>query len=716
MYRASSSVRVCSLAILAGVAWLDAMPRAADGAGAFATPRHVWDSYQQALADKHFGRAFESLTPGAQEEHLERCILGGLMLAEETHGAPDAPKEFERLRDRLREVMRSHGIDPRRVAEAFEAAHRKASEADVDLSEERSRQLLLNYLKGDRKKFFQDAMSAISEFQRLIAAKDGEAPAAAESRCGGGAGEPGAEVLGVRLRGDRAFMVIRRRLPEGSVLMHGSLRIRYTTETHYFRRIDGRWFLASENNEPVQAPLHVIKESNLPYSCEFEMDCGDAMRFGLPSGKELAVWCSGTPFIGQALGEGMLTISYGEKPFRSAPLKYRKLREGERVVAGEDSYIRMGGVTTGSNRPGWCQRDLYIGDYRILLEENAGKEGTLLLKVQVRVATPSERLHGDAEREHYIKQLTSASPAEQRAAIEKLHEMVSIGSIRGSESDKIAGAIRPLLKHSDAAVSNAAFGALCSLGDEQTLLSLMTPAPKAPYRSVDGGRQIAEWNLNQKHESVKRRAATFFESKDQVLVAFAVGYFARVEDPIAKKQMLAALEHESVEVRAEVVGSLRFYCEYPEAGRLVETKLDDKAEKVVLEALRAAYWLSQHVKTERITPHLKHPSPAVREMACYALQDCRDPAAVGPLLEATRDKEPRVRGKAAATLGRIGTLRGVDRLIEMLQDAAADVRADAIDGLRSLDSPKTIAAFKRLLETEKDERVRQMVEETLQQR
>jgi HEAT repeat protein len=646
-------------------------------------------------------------------------MLSSLMLLAQIDDAEDVPKEFKLLRDRLQEVLRSHGIDLKQVSEELETAHQKAHQADVDLTKEKICDLLLSHLKGDRRKFFGNAMSAIAEYQRLIDAKHRKALAAeAESHDAEGVGTAASEsevqILGVKVREDRAVMAIRRPLPEGVVLMHGSLRIRYRTETHYFRRINGRWFIASESNEPVRAPLHLVKESSLPYSREFEMDCGDALRFELPNGKELAVWCSGTPIIGRSFGQGALTISYGEKPFRSSPLRYRKMPDGTRVVEGDDSYIRSGGVTTSSDRPEWRQRDLFVGNYRILLVENKGEKGKLL-KVQVQAATLSESLHGDARREYYVKQLKSDSPAKRFAAIEKLHKMASMGSIYAGEPDKMADAIRPLLKDSDAIASKAAFDTLCRLGDEQTLLGLMAPTPKKPFRSIHGGSQIAGWNLMQNHESVIRRAVTFFDSKDLGLVAFAVGFFARVENPIAKQQMLAAVDHESSKIRAEVLGSLRMYCEAPEAARLLASKLDDESEKVILEALRAANWLNQHIKAKKITPHLKHPNAHIREMACYALDGCRDPEAVAPLLVATRDEEPRVRSKAAMTLGRIGALNAFDRLIEMLHDPVADVRADAIHGLRWLDTPKAIPAIKRLLETEKDDRVRRMAEQTLRQ-
>jgi len=720
MYRYLPLLQVCLLAVIADSISPAVALHAAENAGERALVHDVWSVYQRAIAADDFNKVFERLTPGAQEERLEKCLLRSLLLLTHTNGAEELPKEHKRLRDRLREVLRSHGVEAEQVRREFEAAHEEAYQKDVDLSEQQSRQLLLKHLKGDRKKFFSDAMGVFASIQRQFAenyqgARDEEVEPQDAQKASTADREPEVQILGVKVNGDRAVMVIRRRLPKGSVIMHGSRRIRHITDTQHFRRIDGRWLLASETNEPVDAPLHVVKESSLPYSREFQMDSGDALRFQLPNGKEVAVWCRGTPSIGQALGQGALTVFWGEKPFRSAPLKYRKLRDGFRVVEGVDSYIRSGGVTTSSTRPGWCERELFVEGYRILLDEGPGEEGKLALKVQIRQATLSESLHGDARREHYVKQLVSDSPAQRREVIEQLHEIIYMGSLYAGEPATMADVIRPLLEDSDAAVSKAAFDTLCLCGDERTLLGLMTPAPKEALRSISGGSRIAQWNFKQNHISVIRRAATFFDSKDPDLVAFAVGFVARAENSIAKKQMLAALDHPSAEIRAEILGSLRFYCPAHEAARLLAAKLDDEDEKVVLEALRAANWLNRHIKARAITPKLKHTNPAIREMAGYALDGCPDPDAVAPLLEATRDEVPNVRAQAAVTLGRIGAPDVLDRLIEMLQDPVADVRAEALNGLRWLDNPKAIAAIQRLLETETDDGVRRMAGRTLRE-
>ena len=95
-------------------------------------------------------------------------------------------------------------------------------------------------------------------------------------------------------------------------------------------------------------------------------------------------------------------------------------------AAGWDSYIWQGGEETFSSTGLGRQRELFVGEYRILADENVGKEGKLSLTVTVRAATAAEQLYGAAEREHYLKQLKSGSLTEQRAALDKLSEMVTI--------------------------------------------------------------------------------------------------------------------------------------------------------------------------------------------------------------------------------------------------------------------------------------------------
>ena len=84
-------------------------------------------------------------------------------------------KELGRLRDRLEKVLSLHGLDLKQLNKVLDAA--KAARPDVDLSNEQSRQLTLGQLRGDRKKFVVEAMSVMSDFERLWAKEYEEASA-----------------------------------------------------------------------------------------------------------------------------------------------------------------------------------------------------------------------------------------------------------------------------------------------------------------------------------------------------------------------------------------------------------------------------------------------------------------------------------------------------------------------------------------------------------
>ena len=102
-------------------------------------------------------------------------------------------------------------------------------------------------------------------------------------------------------------------------------------------------------------------------------------------------------------------------------------------------------------------------------------------------------------------------------------------------------------------------------------------------------------------------------------------------------------------------------------------------------------------------------------MAAYALDCCRDPAAIEPLLAATKDADARVRAQAAVTLGRIATPKAYDRLLELLHDDNAEVRCEAINGLRWLNDVRAIPHLQKLLKEEKDRDTRNMAERTIRE-
>ena len=100
-------------------------------------------------------------------------------------------------------------------------------------------------------------------------------------------------------------------------------------------------------------------------------------------------------------------------------------------------------------------------------------------------------------------------------------------------------------------------------------------------------------------------------------------------------------------------------------------------------------------------------------MAAYALDCCRNPKVVQPLLDATRDDIEPVRGQAAVSLGRIAAPAAYDRLVEMLKDPDPKVREDVVNGLRWFGDRKAIPEIEKLRKGDPDESVRKMADRTV---
>ena len=260
------------------------------------------------------------------------------------------------------------------------------------------------------------------------------------------------------------------------------------------------------------------------------------------------------------------------------------------------------------------------------------------------------------------------------AAIHELQEMAVLGSIYAGDPKDMIAAMRPLTEDRNLHVSAAARLYLCEMGDEKSLLALVTPEPKGEWRAVGGASRIANWCVRHKCPAVSKHVLTFFESKDEALFAFAVTFFARTDDPMSKPQMVAALKHRSPAIRATAVPAIRFLCTSKEtAGHLI-TLLHDPSKQVVIAALLEAGFV-QGIPAAEITRLLTDADPEIRQMAAHALDCCRDPAVVEPLLAATKDADAHVRAQAAVTLGRIANPKAYDRLLELLNDDNAEVRS-----------------------------------------
>lgn len=105
----------------------------------------------------------------------------------------------------------------------------------------------------------------------------------------------------------------------------------------------------------------------------------------------------------------------------------------------------------------------------------------------------------------------------------------------------------------------------------------------------------------------------------------------------------------------------------------------------------------------------------VRAAAAQALGQIGDPRAVEPLiLSLNRDKSRDVRVSAAQALGQIGDPQAVDPLIRALEDDEPMVRTIALSSLEAIGDDRAIPVIQKLLETEKDEYVRDEIYRTLE--
>jgi HEAT repeat protein len=316
---------------------------------------------------------------------------------------------------------------------------------------------------------------------------------------------------------------------------------------------------------------------------------------------------------------------------------------------------------------------------------------------------------------HYMDNLSSPDPQKRLEAVNELGEMVSLGSRNAGNPAEVAKAIRPLLKDPDPKVREEVLVRLRVMGDEDALLEMLTPKPSDEHLQPNWGWTIAGW-AKKDTERVPKQVLSYFETDDPRLHEFALAFFScyKMQYFAAQPHVARLLKSPLPAVRAAAASAIRFTCDQKQAVDLLCIALDDTSEPVLVEALKEANWFNGSIPVERITRLLGHKSPEVREQAAYALDCCRDPRVVEPLLTATRDPNPKVRAQAAVSLGRIGNTKAYSRLLEMLADETAEVRESAINGLRWLGKAEAIPAIKKL-QDDPNENVRQMARRTVRE-
>ena len=119
-------------------------------------------------------------------------------------------------------------------------------------------------------------------------------------------------------------------------------------------------------------------------------------------------------------------------------------------------------------------------------------------------------------------------------------------------------------------------------------------------------------------------------------------------------------------IRAGVVPALRSLCTREEIADCLVRLLHDPSRRVVRAALLEAKGMNQAIPPGEITRLLQDGDPEIRRTAAYALDGCRNPAVIDPLLEATQDAIASVQAQALVSLSSIGAAKAYDRFMERL--------------------------------------------------
>lgn len=178
--------------------------------------------------------------------------------------------------------------------------------------------------------------------------------------------------------------------------------------------------------------------------------------------------------------------------------------------------------------------------------------------------------------------------------------------------------------------------------------------------------------------------------------AFAAHALGELTDPAEKRRatdaLLAALDDDRFEVRAEACGSLGELGE-PSAIPALIKRLDDGAPPVRQNAAIALGTIGHPDGFQPLADYL-HDGPAdLRFQAATSLAEIDTKRAYPLLVAALDDKDPQVVGAAALSLGAIGDHAAVDVLARHLEHADASARFDVAYGLAELGDSRGRAAL-----------------------
>ncbi len=201
------------------------------------------------------------------------------------------------------------------------------------------------------------------------------------------------------------------------------------------------------------------------------------------------------------------------------------------------------------------------------------------------------------------------------------------------------------------------------------------------------------------------------DPKVRARAALAIG---RIGTPGAGKILYDMVNSEDLDVAAAAVTGLGLTGEREYARMLLDDAYDYPARIGAL-AVQTSGWLMDSSMTDvigQLTGYLTHPSPEVREAACYALARARAKDRGPELMDfLTNEKDEDVRQAALYALSRLGVKEATDFYADNLADSDPWIRSLAVHGLGLSDGRESIRYLTIALNDNNKELVAQAIRE-----
>ena len=363
-----------------------------------------------------------------------------------------------------------------------------------------------------------------------------------------------------------------------------------------------------------------------------------------------------------------------------------------------------------------------MGDtYRVSLDVKGDKDGKLPIVVSIRLATSEERIKPQDEVDHFVSQLKQKKAVKRIDAIDKLQELLMLGSIYATPRWKyIVEQIKPLSEDRDPNVRKQASWALRYLGDIDSIMKVVVPRPKGSTLEAETARELGQWTKKSKSTKAKKKVydhvKTFLDSDNPELRAFAVNFFSCSDAiPEVKQNLIDAQKDSSPKVRIASIWAMEQVYPEKEIPRHRIPMLNDKSPEVVIVVMQCSvgYGSERELPISAVKKFIKSDNKKIRLAAINAIQFKYSNESEAILLPLTRDKDKDIRVAATYALSGEKSEKAYQRFLELLHDSESLVRIRALQGLELDDYIEAIPHIKKYIKTEKDKDVLRIARQSL---